>query len=110
MAWLTGYPREKIAWFPTIDPEKCVECGMCMNCGKHVFDWTEHGAIVARPLDCVPTCSVCANLCLGNAITFPENGISAIRELYTKEGIWAKIKRQLKAEGKLVVKSEQAAN
>jgi hypothetical protein len=23
MAWLTGYPREKINWFPTIDPEKC---------------------------------------------------------------------------------------
>ena len=37
MAWLTGYPREKVDWFPTIDPEKCVKCGMCMNCGQSVF-------------------------------------------------------------------------
>jgi ferredoxin len=39
MPWLVGYPREKIAWFPTIDPEKCVKCGMCMNCRRsYEFD------------------------------------------------------------------------
>ena len=39
MPWLAGYPREKVEWFPTIDESKCVSCGMCMNCGKKVYDW-----------------------------------------------------------------------
>ena len=33
MTWITGYPREKVNWHPTVDPDKCVKCGMCMNCG-----------------------------------------------------------------------------
>ena len=99
MAWLTGYPREKVDWFPTIDPDKCVKCGMCMNCGNAVFDWTETGPTVARPYKCVVGCMTCANLCLGNCITFPS--LEELRTLYKKEGIWAKVKRQLEAEGKL---------
>jgi len=99
VAWLTGYPREKIKWFPTIDPEKCVKCGMCMNCGKGVFDWTKEGARVARPYNCVVGCSTCANLCQGNAITFPD--IHELRGIYKKEGIWVKVKKQLGKEGKL---------
>jgi len=99
MPWLSGYPREKVEWYPTIDPEKCVKCGMCMNCGKSVFDWTEDGAVVARPYACVVGCTTCANLCMANAITFPEVG--DIRKLYEQEGIWAKVKDQLEKEGKL---------
>lgn len=34
MTWLTGYPREKIDWFPTIDPESCVKCVICMDYAK----------------------------------------------------------------------------
>ena len=49
MAWLTGYPREKVNWFPTVDLKKCVKCGMCMNCGKNVYDWTKEGPKIARP-------------------------------------------------------------
>jgi len=101
MAWLTGYPREKVEWFPTIDSNKCVKCSMCLNCGKNVYDWTEKGAIVARPTQCVVGCTTCANLCLGNAITFQN--IAEIRALYKKEGIWAKVKKQLKDEGKLKI-------
>jgi len=101
MAWLTGYPREKIQWFPTINREKCVKCGMCMNCGKKVFDWTEEGPRVARPYSCVVGCSTCGSLCLGNAITFPD--AESVREIYKREGIWAKVKKQLSEEGKLTV-------
>jgi MinD superfamily P-loop ATPase len=72
MAWLTGYPREKINWHPTIDPEKCVECGMCMNCGREVYNWAEDGPKVERPLDCIVGCTTCANLCMGKAIAFPD--------------------------------------
>jgi len=101
MAWLTGYPREKVNWYPTVDPEKCLRCGMCMNCGKNVFDWTEEGPTVANPYNCVVGCSTCGNLCLGEAISFPD--IAEVRALYKKEGIWTKVKRQLVDEGKLSV-------
>jgi len=99
MAWITGYPREKVDWFPTIDPEKCVKCGMCMNCSQSVFRWTKEGARVVRPYSCVVGCQTCANLCLGEAISFPD--ADELRELYRREGIWAKVKKQLEESGKL---------
>jgi len=99
MAWITGYPREKVDWFPTIDSEKCVKCGMCMNCGQSVYEWTEAGARVARPYSCVVGCQTCANLCLGEAISFPDT--EAVRTLYKEQGIWAKVKQQLEEAGKL---------
>ncbi len=99
MAWLTGFPREQVEWYPTVDAAKCVKCGMCMNCGKNVYDWTAAGAVVARPYACVPGCNTCAQLCLGEAITFPD--IHMLRELYKREGIWTKVKRELRAAGKL---------
>jgi len=103
MPWLTGYPREKVEWFPTIDPKKCLKCGICMNCGRKVFDWTDEGPVVARPYECVVGCTTCANLCRGNAITFQS--ITEIRKLYKKENIWDKVKKTLAQEGKLVIKS-----
>jgi MinD superfamily P-loop ATPase len=102
MAWLTGYPREKVNWHPTIDPEKCVKCGMCMNCGRAVYEWTEDVPKVVRPLDCIVGCTTCANLCMGKAITFPD--IEIVRAIYKKEGIWKKVKNELKQAGKLNVK------
>jgi len=101
MAWLTGYPREKVEWFPTINSKKCVKCGMCMNCGRNVYDWTKDGAQVARPYNCVIGCTTCANLCQGNTITFQD--IKTIRELFKKEGICSKVKKQLQEEGKLKI-------
>ncbi len=90
--------QRKVNWHPTIDPDKCVKCGMCMNCGQGVYDWTEEGARVGRPRLDVP----CAHLCQGNAITFPD--VDELRELYKKKRIWAKVKKQLEEEGKLQIK------
>ncbi|NLF00219.1 MAG: ferredoxin family protein [Anaerolineales bacterium] len=101
MPWLTGYPRERVEWYPTIDPDKCVKCGMCLNCGKNVYNWTASGAVVARPYDCVVGCNTCENLCMGDAISFPD--IEQVRALYKREHIWTKVKHQLQAEGKLVL-------
>ncbi len=102
MPWLTGFPREKIEWYPTIDKEKCIKCGMCMNCGRNVYDWTKDKPTVSRPYQCVVGCSTCANLCEGKAITFQN--IDEIRAIYKKEKIWTKVKNQLKEEGKLTIK------
>ncbi len=51
MAWLAGYPREKVNWHPTVDLEKCVKCGMCMNCGRQVYKWTKEGPVVANSFE-----------------------------------------------------------
>jgi len=99
MPWLSGYPREKIDWFPTIDPEKCVKCGMCMNCGRGVYEWNADGPKVVKPYECVVGCSTCGNLCMGNAISFPD--IESIRQIYKREGIWAKVKKDLEGQGKI---------
>jgi len=101
MPWLAGYPREKVNWFPTIDREKCLKCGMCMNCGKQVFAWAKDGAEVVRPFQCVVGCTTCANLCMGEAISFPD--IKELRELYKREKIWSKVQKELRKEGKLTV-------
>jgi hypothetical protein len=39
MVWLTDCSREKADWLPTIDNGKYVSCGICMNCGKHIYEW-----------------------------------------------------------------------
>ncbi len=82
MAWLEGYPREKVQWFPTVDESKCVGCGMCMNCGRNVYDWVNGKPKVVRSYNCVVGCTSCANLCLGKAISFPD--IESVRDLYKK--------------------------
>ena len=100
MPWLAGYPREKVEWFPTIDEKKCVSCGMCMNCGREVYDWIDGVKAkpkVVRPYECVVGCSTCANLCLGNAISFQD--INKVKEIYRKEEIYPKVKAILKEEG-----------
>ncbi len=97
MPWLAGHPRERVEWYPTIDPEKCVKCGMCMNCGHKVYEWADEGPKVARPNDCVVGCSTCANLCAGQAISFPD--VERLRKLYRQEKIWAKVKKHLIAQG-----------
>jgi len=99
MPWLIGYPIEKIKWYPTIDKNKFIKCGMCMNCGKNVYDWAKAGPTVARQFNCVVGCSTCANLCEGNAITFPD--IANVKKIYKEKKIWSKVKKKLKEEGKL---------
>jgi len=61
--------------------------------------------VVLRPYNCVVGCTTCSNLCLGNAIIFPD--IEEIRKIYKKEHIWSKVKKQLEKEGKLEIKKEK---
>ncbi|MFP3904352.1 MAG: ferredoxin family protein [Armatimonadota bacterium] len=97
MPWLAGVPREEIEWHPTINQDECVRCGMCMNCGKNVYEWTDDGPVVARPDDCVVGCSTCANLCRGRCITFPDP--DELYEVYQEHGVWTAVKEKLREEG-----------
>jgi len=99
MPWLVGYPRDKIPWYPSVDQSKCIGCGVCLNCGRNVFEWHEHRPRVARPYDCVVGCTTCAHLCPVWAISFPD--IESVRAIYKREGIWEKIRQALKQEGRI---------
>jgi len=95
--WYAGISREEINWGPTIDPKKCVSCGICMNCGKKVFDWVDGKSVVARPSDCVVGCTSCGNLCQGNAISFPP--LADLRKFYRDHHIWTHVKEALIEQG-----------
>ncbi|MGD9496391.1 MAG: ferredoxin family protein [Armatimonadota bacterium] len=97
MPWLAGIPREDVKWHPTIDPARCVRCGMCMNCGRKVFEWTDTGPVVTRPNECIVGCSTCATLCQAQCITFPDP--DELRALYRKNRVWAAVKQKLQEEG-----------
>ncbi len=100
MPWYAGVERNEINWHPTIDKETCVKCGMCMNCGKKVFEWDSDGkAVVQNSLACVVGCNTCANLCLGKAISFPP--IEELRAFFRQEKIWTAVRREFMKEGKI---------
>ena len=99
MPWFAGVTREQINWEPTIDHEKCVRCGLCMNCGRKVYEWQEDAPVVARPRECVVGCTTCANLCRGRAISFPS--LEELREFYREHRVWNAVKQALIEEGVL---------
>jgi NAD-dependent dihydropyrimidine dehydrogenase PreA subunit len=106
MPWFAGVERHQVNWQPTIEPSRCIGCGICLNCGKNVFDWLpdEEKAVVARPLDCVVGCNTCANLCHGRAISFPE--VKELLIFYAHNHIWDHVKAALISEGKLPQRKE----
>ncbi len=68
-------PREKIPWFPSIDPVLCTADQECLNfCHNDVFvmDGASGKVVVAQPLNCVVGCDSCAQICPVQAITFPD--------------------------------------
>ena len=83
-----GIPRNKIPWGPTIDYEKCVNCGKCVDyCKLGVYELEakeEKKRTIARnPNNCVVLCTGCQEQCPAGAITHPskEETRRIIREL-----------------------------
>ena len=67
-----GIPRQEIKWFPTVNPEACIGCGLChVTCGRGVYDMEGKIAVAVRPYDCMVGCSTCATVCPVEAIRFP---------------------------------------
>lgn len=79
-----GIPREQIPWFPVIDPNKCLNCGSCMEfCNNDVYEEGELSPIVKSPYNCVVGCTSCQKVCEADAISFPSKDelISWLKEL-----------------------------
>lgn len=82
-----GVPRSKIPWNPTIDYEKCVSCGKCVEyckLGVYEFEETQNArrAVVKNPANCVVFCTGCEEQCPAGAIKFPSK--KETRELIRK--------------------------
>jgi len=73
-----GKPREQVAWYPSIYPDRCDGCGACLAfCAYGVYDLDEasHKAIVVDPFNCVVGCDACAKVCKRGAIRFPAREV-----------------------------------
>jgi NAD-dependent dihydropyrimidine dehydrogenase PreA subunit len=86
-----GVPRSKIPWGPTIDYEKCISCGKCVDyCHMKAFAFEEtegkKRTIVKNPKACVVFCRGCEDICPAGAITHPseEKTREIIRKLQKK--------------------------
>ena len=82
-------PREKIPWFPIIDPDLCIGDQDCVNFCKNdvlAFDEDSFKVIVIKPYNCVVGCSACAQICPQETIKFPdkEEFRATLRKLRTE--------------------------
>jgi NAD-dependent dihydropyrimidine dehydrogenase PreA subunit len=72
-----GIPRKKIPWYPTINYEKCITCGKCVDfCHVNVFATEEKEGkkrtVVKNPYNCIVTCTGCDPVCPVGAIKHPS--------------------------------------
>ncbi len=72
-----GIPRSKIPWYPTIDYEKCVNCGKCVDyCKLGTYEFEEKDgkkrSVVKNPNNCVVLCTGCDEICPARAIKHPS--------------------------------------
>ncbi|MEM2099309.1 MAG: ferredoxin family protein [Candidatus Bathyarchaeia archaeon] len=72
-----GIPRKEIPWYPSINYEKCVSCGKCVDyCKLGVYDFEEREGrkkpVVKNPYNCVVLCTGCDPICPVGAITHPS--------------------------------------
>ena len=72
-----GIPRNKIPWYPTIDYEKCINCGKCVEyCTLGAYEFEEKDGtkrpVVKNPYNCVVLCTGCQSQCPAGAISHPS--------------------------------------
>lgn len=96
-----GIEREDIDWYPVVDEEKCIGCGLCaITCGRGVYkyDFTNKKSKVVNPYHCLVGCQTCANLCPSGAISFAEEGTTPAEKaqgIVRKYGIIKIVKKEL---------------
>ena len=90
-----GISRREIQWFPTIESEACIGCGLCyVTCGRGVFELEGKNAVAARPYECMVGCSTCATVCPVEAISFPSRDL--IWKIEREHKIFSLVRRESK--------------
>lgn len=107
-----GIPRKEIPWYPTINEETCIGCGLCyVSCGREVFGFDDAArkAVVERKFNCMVGCSTCATICPSEAIMFPGRDLitKIQREFKILKIVREKTKEKLKKEE--LIKARTAA-
>ncbi len=93
-----GVPRSEVSWYPIIDYSKCTSCGVCLlSCGSGVFAFVAKDGTyrVQSPQSCVIGCTTCQRLCPEDAISFPANAKSVVKNLIIKYKIFPEVKNEL---------------
>ena len=72
-----GIPRHQIPWHPTIDYQKCISCGKCVEyCTLGTFEFEEKNGkkktVVKNPNNCVVLCTGCDSICPSGAVSHPS--------------------------------------
>ena len=72
-----GIPRKQIPWYPSIDYDKCISCGKCVEyCTLETYEFEEKDGkkrpVVKNPNSCAVLCSGCDSICPAGAIKHPS--------------------------------------
>lgn len=92
-----GIPRGEIEWYPTVEKELCIGCGLCvLGCGANVyaFDFDKNKPVVVAPLNCKVGCVTCANTCPVHAISFPP--LAYLHKVIKKRNVLAASRDELR--------------
>lgn len=61
------------AWYPTLDKDRCTDCGKCHDfCLFGVYTIEDGVVTVNEPQNCKNNCPACARMCPSKAIIFPK--------------------------------------
>lgn len=56
-------------WYPVIDIDSCVSCGVCVDFCKHgVYQMKNDRPVVVNPVECIQGCKGCEPKCPQGAI------------------------------------------
>lgn len=82
-----GIDRKEIEWYPRIDEDKCIGCGLCVvTCGEARLVWgfdpERRKAVVLQPYNCMVGCNNCEVNCPRGAISFPD--FKVVREAVSR--------------------------
>jgi heterodisulfide reductase subunit A-like polyferredoxin len=68
---LPEYKEKWSPWFPSIDEERCINCGKCADfCMFGVYSIINKKVVVVNPSNCKNNCPACARMCPETAIVF----------------------------------------